>query len=191
MEEYRSPQVTRSQFLKILVAGGTATAVAAFLPGKWAKPLVKVGVLPVHAQSSYTVTLTGLDLNRMRGLEPGKGPGLASPRKMEELISSGYFAQPVNFDYEDSYSEVDDNAIIHYSITPVGESVDSRVGAIKDLWMGMIIAKPPDPIAHAGTVYFQINLLDSYYMNGGPTIEIIMEVNGRMSNPISDIAHPT
>jgi hypothetical protein len=45
--------VTRSQLLKLLLAGGIATAAASFLPGKWLKPVVKVGVLPVHAQSSF------------------------------------------------------------------------------------------------------------------------------------------
>lgn len=191
MEEYRSPQVTRSQFLKILVAGGTATAVAAFLPGKWAKPLVKVGVLPVHAQSSYTIHLTGIDLNRLRGLEPGKGPGLASPAKMEHPSTYGWSIQPVNFDYEDDFSEVDGNAIVHFTVAHIGELSVSDSDKIDNLWWGMIIAKPPEPTSHAGTVYFQMNLPDTYYLNGGPTIDVILEVNGRMSNQISDIAHPT
>lgn len=186
MEELRSPNLTRSQFLKLLIAGGTATAAAAFLPGKWAKPLVKVGVLPVHAQSSYTVHLTGLDLDMLRGLEPGKGPGLASPAKMEHPYASHWYTQPVNFDYEDDFSEVDGNAVVHYTATPSGGSPASDSDKIDNLWDGMIIAKPPDSTAHAGTVYFLLNLNDSYVVgNIGPTIDLVMEVNGRMSNPLS------
>jgi hypothetical protein len=44
--------VSRRQALKvILAAGGSITAVA-FLPEKWLKPVIRTGVLPVHAQTS-------------------------------------------------------------------------------------------------------------------------------------------
>jgi hypothetical protein len=42
----------RRDLIKALAAGSGALAVAAFLPGKWAKPLVQSGVLPAHAQST-------------------------------------------------------------------------------------------------------------------------------------------
>lgn len=44
--------VSRRQSIKILTAVGASITVASFLPGKWLKPIVKVGVLPAHAQSS-------------------------------------------------------------------------------------------------------------------------------------------
>ena len=45
--------IKRREMLKkgALAAGGAITA-AAFLDGKWLKPVVKTGVLPVHAQAS-------------------------------------------------------------------------------------------------------------------------------------------
>ena len=45
--------INRREMLKkgALAAGGAITA-AAFLDGKWVKPIVKTGVLPVHAQAS-------------------------------------------------------------------------------------------------------------------------------------------
>ena len=51
MEESNIP-VSRREILKALAAGGGALAAAAFLPGRWAKPVVESGVLPAHAQSS-------------------------------------------------------------------------------------------------------------------------------------------
>ncbi len=45
--------INRREMLKkgALAAGGAITA-AAFLDGKWLKPIVKTGILPVHAQAS-------------------------------------------------------------------------------------------------------------------------------------------
>jgi len=42
----------RRQLLKALAAGGGAVAGAALLPGQWLTPVVEVGVLPAHAQTS-------------------------------------------------------------------------------------------------------------------------------------------
>lgn len=46
--------VDRRKLLKILAAAGGALGAASLLPGGWFKPVVKVGVLPVHAQASPT-----------------------------------------------------------------------------------------------------------------------------------------
>ncbi len=44
--------VNRREALKALAAAGGALTAAAFLPGRWTKPLVESGVLPAHAQGS-------------------------------------------------------------------------------------------------------------------------------------------
>lgn len=45
-------KITRRDMLKVMLAGGGGIAASAFLPGKWLKPFVTTGVLPVHAATS-------------------------------------------------------------------------------------------------------------------------------------------
>jgi hypothetical protein len=49
-EETPKETVGRRQLLKALAATGGAVAASSLLPGKWAKPVVEVGLLPAHAQ---------------------------------------------------------------------------------------------------------------------------------------------
>ena len=44
--------ISRRDALKIALAAGGGITAAAFLPQKWVDPMVKSGVLPVHAQTS-------------------------------------------------------------------------------------------------------------------------------------------
>jgi hypothetical protein len=44
--------INRREIIKVLVASGGALTAAAFLPGRWAKPIVGAGVLPAHAQAT-------------------------------------------------------------------------------------------------------------------------------------------
>ena len=50
--------LSRRQLLKALVASGSAVTAASFLPCQWRKPVINVGVLPVHAQISPVPTDT-------------------------------------------------------------------------------------------------------------------------------------
>ena len=50
--EKESSTIDRRKMLKTTLALGGAITAAAFLEGKWLKPVVKSGILPVHAQSS-------------------------------------------------------------------------------------------------------------------------------------------
>lgn len=52
MAEDQEKKLGRRELLKALIAGGSAVAVSAFLPGKWIRPVVEMGVLPAHAQLS-------------------------------------------------------------------------------------------------------------------------------------------
>ena len=45
-------KITRRELLKTVIAGSGGIVAAGFLPEKWLKPVVKSGVLPVHAQAS-------------------------------------------------------------------------------------------------------------------------------------------
>ncbi len=48
-------QMSRRTLLKIIAAAGGSMAASAMLPGKWVKPVMRAGVLPVHAQTSSPV----------------------------------------------------------------------------------------------------------------------------------------
>ena len=51
-EECQEQTISRRKLLKVLAATGGAVAATTLLPSKWAKPIVEVGVLPVHAQAT-------------------------------------------------------------------------------------------------------------------------------------------
>lgn len=49
-------KISRRDLIKALIAGSGGIVAAGFVPEKWLKPVVKSGVLPVHAQASITPT---------------------------------------------------------------------------------------------------------------------------------------
>ncbi len=51
----QKPINRREMLKKGALATGVAITAAAFLDGKWVKPIVKTGILPVHAQASAPV----------------------------------------------------------------------------------------------------------------------------------------
>ena len=76
--------LNRRRLLKALAAAGGAIAASTLLPSQWIKPVVEVGVLPVHAQGSVVVppptysaacdsTPGGGDITSFHGLPSGTG----------------------------------------------------------------------------------------------------------------------
>ena len=63
--ENQDHDLNRRELLKVLAAAGGGLAAAAFLPGKWLKPVVEAGVLPAHAQATDTVRITRLGVYRI------------------------------------------------------------------------------------------------------------------------------
>lgn len=53
----------RRRLLKVLAAGGGIVAAGQALPGKWQKPVVDVGLLPVHAQTTGCDTRCFLEIS--------------------------------------------------------------------------------------------------------------------------------
>lgn len=53
-QECQEQTISRRKLLKVLAATGGTVTVTMLLPNKWAKPVVEVGVLPVHAQATDT-----------------------------------------------------------------------------------------------------------------------------------------
>ena len=50
--------VGRRQLLRVLITAGGAVTTSAVLSSRWIKPVVEAGVLPPHAQVTYTPTPT-------------------------------------------------------------------------------------------------------------------------------------
>jgi hypothetical protein len=108
--------ISRRTLIKALLASGAGVTAASFVPGKWLKPLVTTGVLPVHAQSSLNSGIDGTVYDESRsnplagvvvtasltttGL-PGQGSGLklASPAARVGSSTStginGYYILPL------------------------------------------------------------------------------------------------
>jgi hypothetical protein len=89
-EEHQQQTVSRRKLLKVLSATGGTVAATLLLPSKWTKPVVEVGVLPVHAQATlapppsvtpsppvYSATCDstpgGGDITNYHGLPTGTG----------------------------------------------------------------------------------------------------------------------
>jgi hypothetical protein len=185
MENNQAPKVTRKQFLKLLAAAGGATAAAAFLPGKWVKPIVKVGVLPAHAQSSDgVITITRLNINRGGiVLNIQKGRGLASPVKYSPLSAApNYHA---SFHYDDTAGGVTDSATLYLTADNGSHTltlVDGKTFTFQGGHAG------GDPSVGNGLFYFVVP--EHFYGCGsnsnGAMGTLYMMVGSRSSNTDSD-----
>ncbi|MBN1148033.1 MAG: twin-arginine translocation signal domain-containing protein [Anaerolineales bacterium] len=101
--------LSRRELLKALAAAGGALGAAAFLPGKWAKPLVEAGVLPAHAQA----TQDSITIERLSVFALGNKIGLSPSAEM-------YGA---NFHFEDLLCEVTvDSAKLWAWASPCGST---------------------------------------------------------------------
>jgi len=54
-EETKETNLSRREILKVLIAASGAMTAAALLQVQWVKPVIRAGVVPVHAQSSRTL----------------------------------------------------------------------------------------------------------------------------------------
>ena len=61
-KERTDHSLNRREILKVLAAAGGGLTAAAFLPGKWLKPVIESGVLPAHAQASCILEISGLEI---------------------------------------------------------------------------------------------------------------------------------
>lgn len=70
----KDQSISRRDLLKAAIAAGGAVSVTSIVPEKWISPLIKGGVLPVHAQTSNPLPTNtpGLDA-------PTKAPATATP----------------------------------------------------------------------------------------------------------------
>jgi hypothetical protein len=129
--------VSRRTMLKSILAAGGALGASAFLPEKWLKPLVRTGVLPVHAQTSgylirayqgsgyigaHVYTLVSDSLNVSEPME--------SPDKVSLPPSPGTPVSGVSV----TASVTQNNGVTHISITSGNPQVTNVYG-----WAGFTI----------------------------------------------------
>ncbi len=96
-----SSKVSRRQLLKALAATSGVVA-ATQLPTDWTKPMVEVGTLPAHAQTSALFTISNLQktFTGLNDCTTSGGPGSSNN---------------VTFDYFDSSGNIAPGAIVRFS----------------------------------------------------------------------------
>jgi len=82
-------QISRRNLLKAVIAGSGGFVATSFIPEKWLKPVVRSGVLPVHAQASIP------DHNYVKGFIENSDPEIIFDYKMYALVSSTPFTDEV------------------------------------------------------------------------------------------------
>jgi hypothetical protein len=95
---------------RLLQALGSAVAISMLLPEEWAKPVLEVGYLPAHAQTSPPI------------LPPGhlviSNPNLVRLDPLVDCISSSGFPghiYQVSFDYDSSFGDVLPGTVVHHA----------------------------------------------------------------------------
>ena len=162
-QETQSSGLSRRELLKVLAAGSSALAVAAFLPGKWIRPVVSSGVLPAHAQASNEPpVIFSLDVDPIFGRQ-------AHPNGADYIAS---------FSYTDPLSAVSNAALLYASVDGCGQiingsSIASQAGNVSD--------------PQSGSAYFYFNACP---FNGNAAMHLRMKVTGRMSNEIKTFLPP-
>jgi hypothetical protein len=159
--------LNRREALKTIAAASGALGAAAFLPGKWSKPLVEVGVLPAHAQSTVDLLISNLET------QPLSGPAAPNQPRFP------YFAQ---FDYSDPLGQVNGNAKLYANATGFcnenywkGDPLNSS---------GIKLTGTP----YNGSVWFNFNA--SVTCVNGSQLNVQLGAGGRMSNILSDDIPP-
>jgi hypothetical protein len=100
----------RRRLLTTLVAAGGTMAALKVLPREWAKPVVEMIELPVHAQGSVEMLL----LSNLRFV------GAPIPTPPEKDARAQVTAA---FDYEDPAGGVTDSASLYANVSPCGEMI--------------------------------------------------------------------
>ena len=87
-EETPEKTLGRRELLKVLAAAGGAVTANSLLPGEWAKPVVEVGVLPAHAQTSEPGNPPGITPGILGCTASGEGTGSADTVFQNDTILS-------------------------------------------------------------------------------------------------------
>ncbi len=88
-------QISRRELLKAVIAGSGGFVATSFIPEKWLKPVVKSGVLPVHAQASTPTPTATPTQNYVKGFAESDEIGAALNLRAYALVSSTPFTGDV------------------------------------------------------------------------------------------------
>jgi hypothetical protein len=153
-------QLSRRQALKTILAAGGGVTAASFIPSQWLKPVVRSGVLPVHAQASASNNSCGSMIETVFWLNSST------------IMISAIILQTI-------YDAYDDDLYFNYfidssqapSFTPGG----LNAGKYPDGWVGydeyrnVYLADDSDNDYPGGKVWFDDNALIND-VTGTPTL---------------------
>jgi hypothetical protein len=171
-------EMTRRELLKLVAAGSGAVAAAAIVPEKWTRPLVKAGVLPVHAQTSGTVVLSELVI--ILNLGQNATYKLAAPARNNSGTQNCLFT----FKYHDLLKQMDDTALIYASVYKQSgwvNFVDGQSLASLSANIDPYGTPASDPV-ESGVV--TVHLLVPTDAINPYTCRLILKIKGRPSNEI-------
>ena len=160
----KSPETTpinRRELLKALGAAGGVLAAAAFLPGKWARPVVEAGVMPAHAQSS-ALTIFSLSIQQ-------QAPARAA------AVPFDFYGE---FSYNDPLGQVDSSALLTATTAPCSLPVYTGQSLAS---IGAAFLTGSD--AFNGGIRFGFNGLCN--TSDPQSLYVTLEAGGRTSNTIS------
>lgn len=152
----KSKKITRRNLLKIAAGAGGAVIASSLLPEKWIKPLMKVGVVPLHAQNSVGLSIGNLQLQTY----------------------NSYLAE---FNYSDPVGKVDSNSILYGETTTCGELLFSG-SMIKDI-QGAVVGS--NPYCGLITFNFEV-CNASENGTASDLFCVYLEAAGRKSNTLCD-----
>ena len=145
-------KIGRRRLLKMVMAAGGSVAASSVLPGKWAKPVVQVGVLPAQQMMSPLLTIGGLNVECLFGSPP----------------KASYRA---GFGYNDTEGEVDDTATLFAHATPCGEIIFDGSKSLSGI--GAIV----NGTNLSGTILFNFSSTACFNSNAIPEFCVILGVN--------------
>jgi hypothetical protein len=163
--------ISRRHLLKILAATGGAVAAWTLLPGKWSKPVVEAGMLPIHpaqASASSTLHLVALDIVLRNNGRDEASNGVPSTSLFDATT-----------EYTDSLSQVSDSATLRAWLDPCGHLFFDSISSLH----GAPYYVVRNGTSSHGDIHFQFQT-DWYCLNNGPDLCVQLSVGSRTSNDL-------
>ena len=159
--------LSRRELLKALGAVTGALATAAFLPGKWSKPIMEVGRLPGHARATVELELHSLKV------------GATAGDRAKSVIDNNY-THWADFNFYDPADMVDDSATLYAWTTDCG-ALDFS-GATLNQIPGYYCGIDTGPPHSMGSVHISFNWPCDGPLTDGSQLCVRLGIGPRWSN---------